>query len=128
VGGGQGFPIYDRPGFKFGVDSDREAVVDPDEMAREPTAEDEADARAFAETFFPEGAGPTLAIETCIVTYSRDDHFVLGRVPDYDSVTVGAGFSGHGFKFTSVIGEVLADLVTEGTTDHDIDVHAIERP
>lgn len=125
--GGYGFPVHDVPGFKFGRSGDPEEVVDPDRMDREPTAAEEELHRRFAERFFPAGAGPTVALRTCLQSYSTDEHFVLGRAPDHDAVTVGAGFTGHGFKFTSVTGEVLADFVTEGETDHDVSIHAIDR-
>ena len=49
-----------------------------------------------------------------------DEEFLLGRPEGYDSVTVGAGFSGHGFKFASALGEVLADLTVDGETTHDV--------
>ncbi|GAB2744934.1 FAD-dependent oxidoreductase [Streptomyces bullii] len=49
-----------------------------------------------------------------------DEHFVLARHPEHAQVIVACGFSGHGFKFVPVIGEILADLAIEGTTDHPI--------
>ena len=125
--GGYGFPIHDVPGFKFGRSSDLREVTDPDEMDREPTAAEEELHRRYAEKFFPDAAGPTLSLRPCIQSYSPDTDFVLGRVPNYDSVTVGAGFSGHGFKFTSVMGEILADCVIDGETEHDISTHSIDR-
>jgi len=125
--GGYGFPVHDVPGFKFGRSGEPRAVVDPDRMDREPTAAEEELHRRFAERFFPEAAGPTLSLRTCVQSYSADDHFVLGRVPGYDAVTVGGGFTGHGFKFASVTGEILADLATDGETDHDISMHDIDR-
>ncbi len=52
---------------------------------------------------------------------SPDNHFVIGTVPESeDRVFVAAGFSGHGFKFVPVVGEVLADLATTGSTDLDL--------
>ncbi|WP_135807392.1 N-methyl-L-tryptophan oxidase [Halorussus marinus] len=125
--GGYGFPIYDVPGFKFGRSSDLRKVTDPDEMNREPAVAEEELHRRYVKKFFPEAAGPTISLRTCIQSYSPDTDFVLGRVPDYDSVTVGAGFSGHGFKFTSVIGEILADYVDDGETVHDVSEHSIDR-
>lgn len=125
--GGYGFPVYDVPGFKFGRSSDPQEVVDPDSMDREPTAAEEQLHRRFAERFFPAGAGPTLSLRTCLLSHSADEQFVLGRHPDYGTVTVGAGFTGHGFKFTSVVGEILADFATEGETDHDVSIHDVDR-
>lgn len=125
--GGYGFPIYDVPGFKFGRSGEFEAVVDPDRMDREPTAAEEELHRRFAEKFFPEAAGATLSMRSCIQSFSRDEQFVIGRVPGYDSVTVGGGFNGHGFKFASVMGEILADLAIDGETDYDISIHSVDR-
>jgi sarcosine oxidase len=50
-----------------------------------------------------------------------DHHFLLGLHPDHPQVALAAGLSGHGFKFASVVGEILADLATEGRTRHPID-------
>jgi sarcosine oxidase len=49
-----------------------------------------------------------------------DQHFVIAPHPAHEAVTVACGFSGHGFKFVTVVGEVLADLATTGTTAHPI--------
>ncbi|WP_435320656.1 N-methyl-L-tryptophan oxidase [Haloarchaeobius sp. TZWSO28] len=122
-----GFPVYDVPGFKFGWFNHLEETVDPDTMNREPTPEDERVLREFAEQYFPDGAGPTMRLSTCIFTNTPDEHFVLDTLPEHPQVTVGAGFSGHGFKFASVVGEILADLSEEDETDHDIDLFDIER-
>jgi len=53
---------------------------------------------------------------TCLYTMTPDHHFLLGLHPDHPPVVVAAGFSGHGFKFASVVGEILADLVVSGTS------------
>lgn len=53
----------------------------------------------------------------CLYTLTPDRHFVIDRHPEYGNVAIGAGFSGHGFKFTSVLGEALADIATEGKTN-----------
>jgi sarcosine oxidase len=126
-GSGYGFPVYDVPGFKFGVDPPSPTGTDPEAMAREPTTADEALHREFAETYFPDGAGPTMGLSTCLVTESVDGHFLLGSHPEHESVHVAAGFSGHGFKFSAVLGAVLADFVTENRTEHAIDRHQLER-
>ncbi len=115
-----GFPRHDVPGFKFGKFNHREETVDPDGFGREPRPADEDLLRNYAERYFPTGAGPTMQLTTCLFTNTPDGHFVLGRLPDEPCVTVGAGFSGHGFKFASVVGEVLADVALDGETDHEI--------
>ncbi|ELY61451.1 N-methyltryptophan oxidase [Natronococcus amylolyticus DSM 10524] len=122
-----GFPVHDVPGLKLGRYNHREEVVDPDAFEREPTQTDEWLLREFAERYFPDGAGPTMGLQTCLFTNTPDDDFVLDTLPESPQVAVGAGFSGHGFKFASVIGELLADLALEGETDHPIEPFAIDR-
>jgi sarcosine oxidase len=60
-------------------------------------------------------------------TNTPDLHFVIGPHPAAPQCIVAAGFSGHGFKFASVVGEILADLALEGATRHDIDLFAPTR-
>lgn len=122
-----GLPIARVPGFKFGRYMHREEDVDPDAMNREPEPEDERLLREFAEKYFPEGTGPTMRLATCMFTNSPDDHFIIDRHPEHPQVVFGAGFSGHGYKFASVIGEVLADLAVDGHTDHPIDLFSLDR-
>jgi sarcosine oxidase len=124
--GGYGFPVHDVPGFKVGL-GDPQPVADPGEVDRQPTRAEEELHRRFAERYFPAGAGPTVGLTTCLWTMSRDDHFLLGRPAGHDAVTVGAGFSGHGYKFASVLGEVLADLAVDGATDHDVRLFDVNR-
>ena len=115
-----GFPVYGIPGLKLGRYDHFGAGGDPDAIDREPTLADEAPLREFAERYFPEGAGPTIALKTCLFEPSPDEHFILDLHPETEHAVVGAGFSGHGFKFCPVVGEILADLALEGLTRHDI--------
>ncbi len=115
-----GFPEFVVPGFKIGLYDLGAESGDPDTISREPTLADEAPLRAFAERYFPDGAGPTLALKTCLFEPSPDDHFLIDVHPDSERTVLGAGFSGHGFKFCSVVGEILADLTLDGDTRHDI--------
>jgi len=122
-----GLPIYDVPGFKLGKYHHLDEQVDPDDWNRDPSPADERLLRNFAENYFPQAAGPTMRLATCMFTNSPDEHFILDTLPDHPQIAVGAGFSGHGFKFASVIGEILADLATEGGTDHPIDMFGLDR-
>ncbi len=63
-----------------------------------------------------------MAATVCLYTTTPDEHFVVGPHPRHPNVVVACGFSGHGFKFVPVIGEILADLVLDGRTDHPIDL------
>jgi sarcosine oxidase len=60
-------------------------------------------------------------------TNTPDGHFVLDRHPRHPNVIVASPCSGHGFKFASVIGEVLADLVCDGRTEHPIEMFRLGR-
>ncbi|MGN6368309.1 MAG: N-methyl-L-tryptophan oxidase [Phycisphaerae bacterium] len=75
----------------------------------------------------PDANGPLLAHKVCLYTNSPDQHFIIDQHPDYPNVHFAAGFSGHGFKFASVIGEVLADLSAKGSTEHPIQFLRLER-
>jgi sarcosine oxidase len=120
-----GFPEHGAPGFKFGRYHHRYETVDPDTMNREANAEDETLLREFAKRYFPTAAGPTLSMQTCVFTNTPDENFLLDFLPGSRTVIVGSPCSGHGFKFASVIGEILADLVEKGDTAHDIALHRL---
>jgi sarcosine oxidase len=122
-----GFPEHDVPGFKFGRYHHLREPMDPDDPDRATRPDDEAILRAFAARYFPEGAGPTILLKTCIFTNSPDEHFLIDRLPDTPHVTVAAGFSGHGYKFCSLVGEVMADLAISGATRHDIGLFSLAR-
>jgi sarcosine oxidase len=115
-----GFPSALIPGFKFGKYHHRGENVDPDTVNRNPEPEDEALLRAFARRYFPEGEGATLMLKVCMFTNTPDRHFILDRHPAHPEVLIAAACSGHGYKFCSVVGEVMADLVQEGRSRQDI--------
>ena len=116
-----GFPIYEVPGFKFGRYHHRGETMQAEAVRREVDAEDEALLRGFAEPYFPSGAGPTMALRSCMFTNTPDGHFIVDHHPDAKQVVLASPCSGHGYKFCSVIGEILADLATgDSTTMHDI--------
>ncbi|WP_416840011.1 N-methyl-L-tryptophan oxidase [Haloferax sp. DFSO52] len=121
-----GFPVFERPGFKIGRTPETPEAIDPSDWNDEPTLDDEARLRPLVEKHFPDAAGETVRLATCIVTYSHDGHFYLDTHPEYPHVSVAAGFTGHGYKFCSVVGEVLADFVTTGATENPISVHQFD--
>ena len=61
-----------------------------------------------------------LGAKPCMYTLTPDEHFVIGLHPEHPAVSVACGFSGHGFKFAPVVGEILADLAIDGTTRQPI--------
>ena len=122
-----GFPSYTVPGFKIGRSHHLEQKVDPDLMDREVHAEDEKVLRQTVNRYFPLAAGDLVERKTCIFTNTPDEHFMIGVLPRHPQVSVAAGFSGHGFKFASVVGEIMADLAQNGGTGHDISLFNLDR-
>ena len=122
-----GFPSFLIPGFKFGKYHHRGERVDADTVNRNPEPEDEELLRAFARRYFPEGEGPTLMLKACMFTNTPDRHFILDRHPVHPEISIAAGFSGHGYKFCSVIGEVMADLVQDERGRHNIEFFRLGR-
>jgi len=112
-----GFPMMgDVPGLKIAHHAPG-TPTDPDHVERQPLPRDEETFRNALRRFLPAGDGPLLAIRTCLYTNSRDHHFIIDQHPQHPNVILACGFSGHGFKFASVIGEILADLAMERKTD-----------
>ena len=104
-----------------------EQRVDPDDMDRQAHRQDEDVLRRYTARYFPDAAGPTMSLKTCLFTNTPDEHFILDLHPSFPQVSIAAGFSGHGFKFAPVIGEILADLVTTGSTPYNIDLFRLSR-
>jgi sarcosine oxidase len=120
--------MHGIPGFKIGKYHHRgERVEDPDQMDRACHSADEETLREGIRRYFPDANGPTLAMKPCLFTNSPDEHFILDVLPDHANVAVAAGFSGHGFKFCSVVGEIMAELVMEGRTNHDVSLFRLGR-
>ena len=115
-----GFPAFGVPGFKVGKFHHVGEIADPDALDRSQRPEDEEMLRSFTARCFPMAAGRLLKVNACMFTNSPDSNFIIGKHPEYPQVSFAAGFSGHGFKFCSVVGEIMADLAQHGETSHDI--------
>ena len=117
-----GIPDHSGQGFKIGKCHHlRQCVEDPDSMDRDCHPEDEAVLRQGIASYFPAAGGSTRRMAACIFTNTPDGHFILDSLPDHENVFVAAGFSGHGYKFCSVIGRVMADLCQGCSPEWDID-------
>lgn len=122
-----GFPVYGVPGFKFGKYHHLQERGPADTIDWQVYEKDEALLREFAGRYFPEGTGPTMDLKACMFTNTPDGHFIMDHHPAYPQVTVASACSGHGFKFASAVGEVMADLAEKGSTRHDIRFFGLER-
>jgi len=72
-------------------------------------------------------AGVLVETVSCKYTLTPDHHFVIGRHPEHEQVVIASPCSGHGYKFASVIGEILSELAIDGATRHPINLFAPER-
>jgi sarcosine oxidase len=107
-------------GIKIAKHHHRNETVDPDHYDRTISAHDEALIRAAIADHIPAANGRMIGAETCLYTMTPDADFLIDRLPGAPNIIVASPCSGHGFKFAPVIGEILADLTTAGTTRHDI--------
>ena len=115
-----GFPEFGVPGLKIGRYHHRGERVDPESVDRAVGEQDEGVLRDGLARYLPGANGPRLDARTCLFTNTRDEHFIVARDPAASEVLLLSPCSGHGFKFASVIGEIATDLVTHGSTRHDI--------
>nr|WP_251378575.1 N-methyl-L-tryptophan oxidase [Paenibacillus sp. YPG26] len=127
-GGFYGFPSLDGAGLKIGR-HDGGVPWNPGE----PVApfgsyeEDEGDLRRALETYMPGASGVLHRGTVCKYELTPDEDFIIDRHPVYSNVWIAGGFSGHGFKFASVVGEILSDLATRGAASLDIGLFSMNR-
>jgi sarcosine oxidase len=122
-----GFPVYGRMGVKIAKHHHRQEVVDPESYERTVSAVDEAEIRGPLPDYLPAANGRLLGAQTCLYTMTADETFIIDRMPGFPHVIIASPCSGHGFKFSPVVGEILADLVAQGTTAHDIGPFRLQR-
>jgi sarcosine oxidase len=122
-----GFPEHGVPGFKIGKYHHLSQVANPDAVDRACNIEDERALRAAVGRYLPSANGPLLQTSVCLFTNTPDGHFLIDRDPAAPEVLWVSACSGHGFKFSSVIGEIVADLVVHDATVHDIGLFAGRR-
>ena len=114
-----GFPALPGEGVKLGR-HDIGELCTPETIRREVDPEEVEALRMMLDEYMPGASGPVISTLTCMYTNTPDRHFVIDRHPEHANVVYGAGFSGHGFKFASAIGEVLADLATDGASRQSV--------
>jgi sarcosine oxidase len=122
-----GFPLWEHPGFKLGGPHFARVPIDPSNPDRTPSPEQVGFIRDCLAKYIPDAAGEPLGIKGCIYTVTPDEHFVIDRMPGAEQVIFASCCSGHGYKFASAIGEILADMATVGSTRFDISPFALSR-
>ena len=121
-----GFPVYGEVATKAGEDVGGE-VVTPETRTYEPNPKTKAKLEAFMAQRCPGALGPELYTRTCLYTLTPDRDFIIDRLPEFPQVSVALG-AAHAFKFSSLIGQILADLATEGDTRQPIAPFTLQRP
>jgi monomeric sarcosine oxidase len=122
-----GFPSINADGLKCGEHSGGERVADPLNDARLADERDQQRVTQFVKEYLP-GVPPHFhSRSVCFYTMSPDEQFIVDRHPQHANVCFAAGLSGHGFKFTGVLGEVLADWTLEGKTKLPVEFLAQSR-
>jgi len=102
-------------------------AADPDALRRDVGPEEIAYIRALLRTFMPTADGPLVETAVCMYTNTPDEHFIIDRHPAYPQVIVASPCSGHGFKFSSAIGEQLAMLAMDAEPTFDLRPFGIAR-
>jgi sarcosine oxidase len=123
-----GFPTYGEPGPKAAQDvGGQETTPAKRTFEVDPAAHARVD--AFLRAHLPGAVGPDLSTKTCLYTLTPDRDFVLGPVPEAPTVLVALG-AAHAFKYASVFGRILAELVVDGATPSagEIAGFALDRP
>ena len=121
-----GVPVYGEPATKAGQDVGGD-VVTVDTRTFEPNERVLANLRSFLEECIPGSLGPELYTKTCLYDMPPDREFVLGALPDVPQISVFNG-AGHGFKFASLVGRILAELSIQGKTRYPIEAFRVDRP
>jgi N-methyl-L-tryptophan oxidase len=123
-----GFPSIDGSGLKIGRHDDG-IPWNPDEPLREfgAYAKDEEDLRKALAFFMPSANGSLRRGTACRYEMTPDENFIIDKHPEHSHVLLACGFSGHGFKFASVVGEMLRDMVTKGSTQYDLGIFSASR-
>jgi sarcosine oxidase len=116
-----GFPSLDATTVKMAVHHEG-TTTSPDAVDRTAHPQDLAPIQSFVREWLVGVEPVAVRSQVCMYTNTADAHFVVGPLPGLSTVTVLGGFSGHGFKFAPVMGDVAADLALQGRTDYPIDL------
>ncbi len=116
---GSGFPIFGHAGFKMIFDRTG-PVVDPGDPDREPSPGQLDLLLNYAASILPSLGSQVIEAITCRYTMTPDEHFIIDRHPEHPQIVIASPCSGHGFKFGTVIGRILADLAVHGRTAYPI--------
>ncbi|MBI1924276.1 N-methyl-L-tryptophan oxidase [Candidatus Poribacteria bacterium] len=121
-----GFPVFGREGVKVARHG-MGAQVSPDTCDRTPDPEYIEHLRLFLRERIPDATGEALHAHVCLYTETPDEDFIIDAHPHCPHILLAAGFSGHGFKFCSLVGKILSEMALKGGTRFDISPFRLAR-
>jgi len=121
------FPMWQVPGLKIGRYHHLGESGRADTLSRVATEHDEGVLREGLRRFFPEADGDLIGLKTCLFTNTPDEHFILDALEGFPEIIVASPCSGHGFKFSTAIGEVLADMALGASPRFDLSPFRLAR-
>ena len=121
-----GFPVFGEPAVKAARDAGGRPVT-ADSRTFDPDRDQVQAVEAFLTRYLPGALGPVLYTKTCLYTLTPDRDFVIDRLPDHPNIWMAIG-AGHAFKFASLIGRILSELVLDGSTPSDITAFSVTLP
>jgi len=122
-----GIPAYDDMGVKVCNHAGGEPLSTPNELSPDQDLEDNTLVETFVQSRLPSVSTQRRHHMTCMYTMTADGHFIVDHHPAHENVAFVAGLSGHGYKFASVLGEILADQVCGVVSNHSVDFLKLER-
>ncbi len=121
-----GLPIFGVPGFKLSKFFYGDHVS-PDGPFPPPQPQEEEFMRVFLRRYFPKADGPVMSLGATFFENTPDRDFIIDRLPGHENVWLAIGFSGHGYKYASAIGELMADLAVSGSCRFDLSPFRVSR-
>ena len=123
-----GVPDFEDKGLKVGLDGHGEEFATTlDTCSRTPDSAYVDFVHEFVEERIPDAAGEVSHAEVCLYTETPDKDFIIDLHPNCGNLAIAGGFSGHGFKFGSLVGKILSELALTGRTHHDISQFRLDR-
>ncbi|MGY8732718.1 MAG: FAD-dependent oxidoreductase, partial [Pirellulales bacterium] len=120
TGGYYGFPSIDERGLKLARHSGGVEITNPLELDRSLDKEEQACVAGFLRKYLPRVSDHATDHAVCMYTVTCDSHFIIDRAEVDDRIVYAAGLSGHGFKFASALGELLAKMVIGESHGYDL--------
>ena len=127
---GPGIHFYGFPDIGTGVKVARMhygEISSADDLRRSTDANDDPPVRSFLERYMPDVPGRLVNTQVCMFTNTPDEDFIIDLHPERQNVVIASPCSGHGFKFASAMGEILADLATTGESRLDVSMFGLNR-